>query len=555
MLFRSTSATVFNFVGDGVIATSPSTGTIVVQIGQLSLPSISGIEPNSGPVEGGTNVTISGTNFGGADRVTFNGITATNLEVVSSSTIRATTPANSAGPASVVVRTPNGSNAGALAFTYLTATEYISMIAKLPPDRATGYDPVNNASSDTAPIKGSYYAKFGGRTFYGPLTAGSGSAKLYKSDGTLVETLDASQLVITNNMVEFPFAERELGTDYYILMDQGLVQYCGYPSIVVSSPDGWNFNTPKYESDIYNPSADSPSAIPSPTVSTISPSGTNICPNADLVVTYNREVGLGSGDIKIHKSSDDSIAATISGGAGVVNGNTINYGSLAGKVDGNTAYYFVFDSGVALGKGDCNLGLSSPSAAIAKANNKTFTTLPIFVYTSFDVESLPLTDTSNTKVNPQTNITLNFNRTPYLGTGTISVYKADGTLHQAINTDTSFTKDQTNELIWVTGNSVVVNPTTDLDLATTYYVLMTEGSVTDSCRSSFPSITSNTTVRFTTDPGPSSTPETLTTASNGLSMDFDRDIQPGEGSLKIYDANNNLVKTVSSTDPSVNYEE
>ena len=48
---------------------------------------------------------------------------------------------------------------------------------------------------------------------YGPLTLGSGNIKLYKSNGVLAETLTASQLIIDENLVEFPFSNRALSTD------------------------------------------------------------------------------------------------------------------------------------------------------------------------------------------------------------------------------------------------------------------------------------------------------------------------------------------------------
>ena len=49
--------------------------------------------PNSGPTAGGTAVTITGTNFAAGATVTFGGTAATNVVVVSSTSITATTPA------------------------------------------------------------------------------------------------------------------------------------------------------------------------------------------------------------------------------------------------------------------------------------------------------------------------------------------------------------------------------------------------------------------------------------------------------------------------------
>ena len=83
-------------------------------------PTVTSLTPTSGTTAGGTAVTITGTGFTGATGVTFGGVAATNVSVVSSTSITATTPAGSAGTASVVVTTPAGSNAANTLFTYIT---------------------------------------------------------------------------------------------------------------------------------------------------------------------------------------------------------------------------------------------------------------------------------------------------------------------------------------------------------------------------------------------------------------------------------------------------
>src|SRR6185369_5024705 len=63
-------------------------------------PSVSGITPNSGTTAGGTAVTINGSNFVSGATVTIGGA-ATNVSVVNSTTINATTPAHAAGAVNV----------------------------------------------------------------------------------------------------------------------------------------------------------------------------------------------------------------------------------------------------------------------------------------------------------------------------------------------------------------------------------------------------------------------------------------------------------------------
>ncbi|MCX6693072.1 MAG: IPT/TIG domain-containing protein [Methanomicrobiales archaeon] len=84
-------------------------------------PTFISILPTSGPISGGTAVTITGGNLFGATVVTFDGIAATGFTVVSGTSITATTPAHAAGAVDVVITTPNGTTTqGVGAYTYTT---------------------------------------------------------------------------------------------------------------------------------------------------------------------------------------------------------------------------------------------------------------------------------------------------------------------------------------------------------------------------------------------------------------------------------------------------
>ena len=90
-------------------------------------PSVTGLNPTFGPNVGGTSVTISGTNFTGATLVDFGQNAATNLTVVSGTTITAVSPAGS-GTVDVTVTTPSGTSPINLAdeFTYSPTIASIS---------------------------------------------------------------------------------------------------------------------------------------------------------------------------------------------------------------------------------------------------------------------------------------------------------------------------------------------------------------------------------------------------------------------------------------------
>lgn len=92
-----------------------------VPLNIASPPTISSVSPSSGPTEGGTDVTIKGSNFASDATVTFGGTAATNVLVVSSTEITAMTPAGNAGNVPVAVTNPGTTGVNlANGFTYAT---------------------------------------------------------------------------------------------------------------------------------------------------------------------------------------------------------------------------------------------------------------------------------------------------------------------------------------------------------------------------------------------------------------------------------------------------
>ena len=100
----------------------PSVATFVQMVtsGTAPAPAVTSITPNSGTINGGTPVTITGTNFLAGATVKIGGNAATGVTVVSSTSITATTPAHSAGAGTVVVTNSDGQS-GTLTngFTYI----------------------------------------------------------------------------------------------------------------------------------------------------------------------------------------------------------------------------------------------------------------------------------------------------------------------------------------------------------------------------------------------------------------------------------------------------
>ena len=81
-------------------------------------PTIAYVEPNAGPVEGSTTVTIKGTGFQTGATVIFDGTeAATDVAVVNATTITAVTPGHAAGSVGVMVYNPDNQY-GAISGTY-----------------------------------------------------------------------------------------------------------------------------------------------------------------------------------------------------------------------------------------------------------------------------------------------------------------------------------------------------------------------------------------------------------------------------------------------------
>jgi hypothetical protein len=118
---RPTSTTTYwvRVTGQCTPAADSATATVTVSQPGSTVPTITSISPTSGPIAGGTSVTINGSNFVSGATVSFGGTASANVTFVSASQLRANTPPHGAGAVSVTVTNPDGQNASLpSAFTY-----------------------------------------------------------------------------------------------------------------------------------------------------------------------------------------------------------------------------------------------------------------------------------------------------------------------------------------------------------------------------------------------------------------------------------------------------
>ncbi len=112
-------------------------------------PSVSSLDPDGGPLAGGSTVTITGSDFTsiGSTSVTFGGTAASSVNVISSTTITCTTPAHSAGTVDVTVTNDFGNDTLQNGFTYFSPP----VVTSVDPD----HGPANGGTFVT--ISGNYF--------------------------------------------------------------------------------------------------------------------------------------------------------------------------------------------------------------------------------------------------------------------------------------------------------------------------------------------------------------------------------------------------------------
>jgi len=203
---------------------------------------------------------------------------------------------------------------------------------KYPADRSIHENPEQNTSGDRAPNNGNYWISATSPTG-ASLTVGTGKAYLYKSDGTLVNTISGSAITITNGtQINLAFGSVAIGVDYYILMDLNVATDGTCFSPAIKDPYSWNFHTAnpqdvipptptpnqavvtcppvvfqQLKTYLYSYYAINPAGQPPGIYAgqvKLSPDNTRVDPESNIGIMFNQPIVFGtSGTIKIYSGA------------------------------------------------------------------------------------------------------------------------------------------------------------------------------------------------------------------------------------------------------------
>ncbi|CAH9056592.1 hypothetical protein PSECIP111951_01492 [Pseudoalteromonas holothuriae] len=239
-----------------------------------------------------------------------------------------------------------------------------------------------------------------------------------------------------------------------------------------------------------------------PTVSSVSSFTANgtykVGDSLTITVTFSENVTVtGTPTLTLETGTNDRVASYISGSGGTL--LSFSYTVQSGDLSNDLAY--TTSSALALNGGSINdssgntatLTLPTPSTANSLSANKAFV---------ID-GALPTLDASNsTPANgsyglaANGNLVMSFSEAVALGTGNITlVNAANSSVIETFNVATG--TGSNGGTVTVNGNTVIINPGTDLSAGVGYAVQVDTTAITDSAGNTFVGITNNTTYAVT----------------------------------------------------------
>ncbi len=369
---------------------------------------------------------------------------------------------------------------------------------------------------------------------------GTGNISIYKSDGTLVDKVsvaDSAALTVTANIVYLKVLSTPLdfNTSYYVVIDPGAItDFSGNAFAGITSPTGLTFTTAATPDDILtNLISYTPSNFQS-----------GVALNAPITLTFDGIVEPGQGNIVLtHNGVDIDIPVTDSSQVSF-SGKTVTIHPSGNYVPGT-------DYTVSIAPGTFADVGNNPFENLIKFDFITLSTAPDTTPPSL-TSSIPVDNATATPLFGP--FTLQFSEAVKAGSGTIAVHNAsDGSVFESF--------DVTDAVhVRFLGSSVEIDPDKALASATSYYITVGAGAITDSSGNAFAGIASPTALNFTTqtltDTTPpqiqSTTPDDLSAGAdqnNPISIVFNEPVQRGTGNIQIHRASDGaVIETISIDD-------
>ena len=359
-------------------------------------------------------------------------------------------------------------------------------------------------------------------TFNENVVAGSGNITLKKSsDNSTVQAMpvDGGNVTISGNTVTInPSSNLDSSEGYYLqIAATALDDASGNSYAGISNATSLNFTA-----------AD----IIAPTLSSSSPAdnATGVASNASITLTFSENIQVGTGNIILFKADNSQVEVfnvasdvTVSGAALTLN-PTLDFASNQG--------FYLHVAATAI---DDLAGNSY--AGIADATTLNFTAAADNVLPTL-VSSSPADNA--TGVAAGANIVLTFNENVVAGSGNITLKKSsDNSTVQAMPVG--------GGNVSISGNTVTINPTADLQSSEGYYLEVAASALDDASGNSYGGINNSTTLNFTAADvaGPTLSSSSPADNATGVAADanivltFDENVVAGSGNITLKKSSDN----------------
>ena len=240
--------------------------------------------------------------------------------------------------------------------------------------------------------------------------------------------------------------------------------------------------------------------ITAPSLSSSSPAdnATGVGLTANISLTFSENIVAVAGkNIYVKKSADDSTVETISATSAqvTVSGTTATI-NPAVNFEYSTSYYIVVDAGAFTDSATNNF------AGFSSSTSLNFTTLADTVAPTLS-SSTPADNATGVGIGSNISLTFSESVTAVSGKNVVLKKTADDSVIQTFSV--------TGSRVSVSGTSVTIDPTDDLDYSTSYYVTVDAGAFKDAANNAYAGISSSTALNFTT--GADTTAPTLSSST------------------------------------------